>query len=150
MHCRETRVIGANVGGVVGRAVLGQGRLDRSALLGHRLGEPATLAVVDFGDVEHAAGNSLGGKGGMRGGVGAGEIDRVIVMQQSPGFFDGQGDDAFLRALPRHEPRHRAGDGRQNDADRGDANSGALLEWIHRNHRCRLAYTLNWFTPLRI
>jgi len=114
--------------------VFWQRRFDGFALLGHRFGKLDALAVVDFGDVEQAPRNGLGRLRGMSRGIRPGEIDCVIVVQQPSRFFDCQQNDAFLGIFARHEPRDRAGDGGQHDADSGNANRGALLKGVHRQY----------------
>ena len=68
----------------------------------------------------------------MLSGALSGQIYRMVVIEQTPGFLGRQSHHVFLGTLASNQPSERAGNQRKSHADRPNTKRSAFLEWIHK------------------
>ncbi len=111
--------------------MLGEHAFDRLADVGGRLGEFLAIGGIDLGDVEEAADDVARRLFGMGAPIRRGEIEGAEMVQEPPGLFHRERDNALLGLLARDEPGQQARQRGEQETDRGDAARGAAAKQIH-------------------
>jgi len=115
--------------------VVNQDAFEVQAVCRHFFSQFAALAIIDFGNVEQAAGQCFGRIVGMRRGIRTAQGDGAKMAEQALRLFDGQRNSALLSVFPGDKPGQRTRQEGEQKADGSNTPSRALVEGIHATSR---------------